>query len=115
MSDQSDTVEFAAFERLDVRVGAIISVADAEGCRVPAYRLEIDFGPEVGTKKSIAQAKNYPSDALVGKQVLAVVNFKPRQVGKHVSEVLVLGVPTEDRGTALVVPDMPALLGGKLF
>ena len=115
MSDQSETVEFAVFEQLDVRVGVISSVADAEGCRVPAYKLEIDFGAEIGTKRSIAQAKNYPADALAGKQVLAVINFKPRQVGKHISEVLVLGVPTKDQGTALVVPDMPALLGGKLF
>ena len=115
MSDQSDTVEFAVFEQLDIRVGVICSAVDAEGCRVPAYKLEIDFGAEIGTKRSIAQAKNYSADALMGKQVLAVVNFKPRQVGKHISEVLVLGVPTKDRGTALVVPDMPALLGGKLF
>lgn len=115
MSDPSDTVEFAVFEQLDVRVGVISSVAGAEGCRVPAYKLEIDFGPGVGVKRSIAQAKNYSADALMGKQVLAVINLKPRQVGKHISEVLVLGVPTKDRGTALVVPDLPALLGGRLF
>jgi len=69
----------------------------------------------VGTKRSIAQARNYPREALLGKQVLAIVNLKPRQVGRHVSEVLTLGVPTEDRGTALIVPDMPAIVGGRLF
>ncbi|HEX8183518.1 MAG TPA: tRNA-binding protein [Blastocatellia bacterium] len=115
MQGQSNTIEFAVFEQLDVRVGVISSVLDAEGCRVPAYKLEIDFGPEVGMKRSIAQAKNYPVDALLGKQVLAVVNLKPRQVGKHISEVLVLGVPTRDQGTALVVPDLPAVIGGRLF
>jgi tRNA-binding protein len=115
VADQVGTIDFSVFQQIDVRVGTICSVETAEGCRVPAYKLVIDFGPEVGERKSIAQATNYEPGALLGKQVLAVINFKPRQVGKHISEVLVLGVPTHDRGTALVVPDMPAVLGGKLF
>jgi len=109
------TIDFPAFQQVDVRVGVIVSIEEAEGCRVPAWRLGIDFGAELGTKRSIAQARNYPREALLGKQVLAVVNLKPRQVGRHVSEVLTLGVPTEDRGTALIVPDMPAIVGGRLF
>jgi|SRR5437868_5164934 len=115
MADESSVIEFTVFQQVDVRVGVIISVEIAEGCRVPAYKLVIDFGPDLGLRKSVAQATNYAPETLVGKQVLAVVNLKPRQVGKHVSEVLVLGVPTEDRGTALVVPDMPAIRGGRLF
>ena len=115
MADQMGTIDFSVFQQIDVRVGVIRSVETADGCRVPAYKLVIDFGPEVGARKSIAQATNYEPEALLGKQVLAVINFKPRQVGKHTSEVLVLGVPTQDRGTALVVPDMSATLGGKLF
>jgi len=110
-----ESIDFALFQSVDVRVGVIRAVEEADGCRVPAYRLEIDFGPEIGTRRSIAQARNYPPEALVGKQILAVVNLSPRQIGRHVSEVLVLGVPTADRGTALVVPDIPATTGGRLF
>jgi tRNA-binding protein len=115
MADESSVIDFSVFQQADVRVGVILSVEVADGCRVPAYSLVVDFGAGLGLRKSIAQATNYAADALVGKQVLAVVNLKPRQVGKHVSEVLVLGVPTEDRGTALVIPDMPAIKGGRLF
>ena len=108
-------IDFSVFQQVDVRVGVILSVEEAEGCRVPAYKLTVDFGPEVGEKRSIAQARNYSPKALVGKQVLGVVNLRPRQIGQHVSEVLVLGVPTAERGTALVVPDMEATRGGRLF
>jgi tRNA-binding protein len=115
MVEQSSTVDFAVFQQLDVRVGRITAVEVAEGCRVAAYKLELDFGPEIGMRRSIAQATNYGAETLVGRQVLAVINFKPRQIGKHVSEVLVLGVPTKEKGTALVVPEMEATLGGRLF
>src|SRR5947208_9806043 len=115
MVNQTTTTDFSIFEQLDVRVGRISSVEIAEGCRVAAYKLMIDFGPEIGSRRSIAQATNYPPEALIGRQVLAVVNFKPRQIGKHISEVLVLGVPTKEKGTALIVPEMEAVLGGRLF
>lgn len=115
MTEPMAPIDFAAFEQVDVRVGVISSVEVADGCRVPAYRLEVDFGPSIGVRKSVAQATNYSPDALLGKQVLAVVNLKPRQVGRHLSEVLVLGVPTHDKGTALVVPDMCAVIGARLF
>jgi tRNA-binding protein len=115
MNDQTGTIDFSVFEQVDVRVGRVSSVEVAEGCRAPAYKLAIDFGPEVGTRRSIAQATNYTPESLMGRQVLAVVNLKPRQVGKHISEVLVLGVPTEGKGTSLVVPEMEATIGGRLF
>jgi tRNA-binding protein len=115
MEDQTRSIDFAAFQQVEVRVGCILSAEPAEGCRVPAYKLTLDFGPDIGTRQSIAQATNYPRESLLGRQVLAVVNLKPRQVGKHTSEVLVLGVPTQDRGTALVVPEMEAIVGGRLF
>jgi len=115
LSEQNEFIDFSTFQAVDVRVGVIRSVEAAEGCRVPAYKLKLDFGPEVGLKSSIAQATNYAPDVLIGKHVLAVVNLKPRQVGKHLSEVLVLGVPTESEGTALIVPDKPAITGGRLF
>lgn len=115
MNEQTGVVDFSVFQQLDVRVGCITAAEVAEGCRVAAYKLELDFGSEIGKRHSIAQATNYAREALIGRQVLAVVNFKPRQIGKHVSEVLVLGVPTTDKGTALVVPEMEATLGGRLF
>ena len=115
MSEQEEMIDFSAFQNVDIRVGIIRSVERAEGVRIPAYKLMIDFGHDIGTKKSIAQATNYAGEELLNKQILAVVNLKPRQVGTHLSEVLTLGVPTEDRGTALVVPDMTAVVGGKLF
>lgn len=109
------SLDFEAFARVDVRVGEIRSVERTEGTRASAYKLVIDFGAEIGTKVSVAQATNHSPDALQGTQVLAVVNLKPRRIGKYVSEVLTLGVPTLDRGTALVVPNMKAILGGRLF
>ncbi len=86
MNGPAIEVDFAVFQQIDVRVGRVSSVEPAEGCRVPAHKLVIDFGPAIGTRRSIAQATNYPRESLVGRQVLAVVNFKPRQVGKHTSE-----------------------------
>jgi tRNA-binding protein len=115
MTNQTGTIDFSLFEQVDIRVGRISSVEIAEGCRVPAYKLVIDFGPDLETRRSIAQATNYSPQSLLGRQVLAVVNLEPRQVGKHISEVLVLGVPTEDKGTSLVVPEMEATIGGRLF
>lgn len=115
MNNQTAIIDFSAFEQVDIRVGRVSSVEIAKGCRVAAYKLAIDFGPELGTGHSIAQATNYSPQSLLGRQVLAVVNLKPRQVGKHISEVLVLGVPTEDKGTALIVPEMEATIGGRLF
>src|SRR5579864_6195300 len=115
MEEPASVVEFAVFQQNDVRVGRISSVEPAEGCRVPAYKLVIDFGPVIGTRRSIAQATNHPRETWVGRQVLAVGNFKPRQVGKHTSEVLVLGVPTQEKGTAMAVPEMEAIIGGRMF
>jgi tRNA-binding protein len=115
MNEQTGAIDFSLFEQVDIRVGRVSSVEVAEGCRVPAYKLAIDFGSELGTRRSIAQATNYTPESLMGRQVLAVVNLKPRQVGKHISEVLVLGVPTDDKGTSLVVPEMEATTGGRLF
>ncbi|HYK21964.1 MAG TPA: tRNA-binding protein [Pyrinomonadaceae bacterium] len=115
MNNQPETIDFSVFEQVDIRVGRITAVELAEGCRVPAYKLMLDFGPDLGTRRSIAQATNYSPQSLLGRQVLAVVNLEPRQVGKHISEVLVLGVPTEEKGTALIVPEMEATIGGRLF
>jgi len=111
----SSTIDFSVFQQVDVRVGVITAVDIAEGCRIPAYKLKIDFGTALGTKQSLAQIRNYAPETLIGKQVLAVMNLKPRQIGENVSEVLTLGVPTQDKGIALITPDMTAVQGGRLF
>jgi len=110
------TIAYADFEKVDIRVGTILTAQPLEGARKPALRLEIDFGPEIGVRKSSAQLTvHYTSEALVGRQVAAVVNFPPRQIGKFMSEVLTLGFPDGDGAVVLVVPDKPVPDGGKLF
>jgi tRNA-binding protein len=109
-------IAYADFEKVDIRVGTIRTAQPLEGARKPALRLEIDFGPEIGVKKSSAQLTvHYTPEALVGRQVAAVVNFPPRQIGKFMSEVLTLGFPDGDGAVVLVVPDKPVPNGGKLF
>ncbi len=109
-------IVYADFEKVDIRVGTIRAAQPLEGARKPAIRLEIDFGPEIGIKKSSAQLTvHYTSEQLVGRQVAAVVNFPPRQIGKFMSEVLTLGFPDGDGSVVLVVPDKAVPNGGKLF
>src|SRR5678815_2150942 len=110
------TITYDDFTRVDIRVGTIREAAPLEGARKPAIRLSIDFGPEIGVKKSSAQlTAHYTPEALVGRQVAAVVNFPPRQIGKFRSEVLTLGFPDGDGAVVLVVPDKAVPNGGKLF
>ena len=104
------------FEKLDIRVGKIVDVQDFPEARKPAYKLTIDFGDEIGIKKSSAQLPNtYEKEELIGKQILAVVNFPPRQIGPVRSEVLTLGMPDGDGNCVLVTTDKEAPLGGRLF
>lgn len=110
------TIAYDDFTRVDIRVGTIRDARPLEGARKPALRLEIDFGPEIGIKKSSAQITvHYASESLIGRQVAAVVNFPPRQIGKFMSEVLTLGFPDESGAVVLVVPDKPVANGGRLF
>lgn len=105
------------FQKLDIRVGKITNVEDFPEARKPSYKLTIDFGSEIGTKRSSAQlVKYYKKEDLVGKLVLGVVNFPPRQIGPFLSEVLTLGVPDGDHECILIVPDKDeAVIGGKLY
>ena len=105
------------FQKLDIRMGVIVEVEDFPEARKPAYKLTIDFGSPIGKKRSSAQiTRHYQKEELLGKRVLAVVNFPPRQIGPFLSEVLTLGVPDEDNQVILVVPEKEgAILGGKLF
>lgn len=115
MSETSDTANLEDFEKLDIRVGRVIEVQPFPEGRYSTHILMIDFGPGHGTKKSLAKlAPNYEGDEVVGRLVLAVVNFPPRQIGKHQSEVLTLGVPDEAGNVVLLRPDTDVPLGGRL-
>lgn len=105
------------FQKIDIRVGKIINVEDFPEARKPSYKLTIDFGSEIGVKRSCAQlVKHYKKEDLIGKKVLGVVNFPPRQIGPFMSECLTLGVPDEDNECVLLVPDLDdAIIGGKLY
>lgn len=105
------------FIKLDIRVGKVIAVDDFPQARKPAYKLTIDFGPEIGIKRSSVQiVKHYKKEELVGKKVLGVVNFPPRQIGPFASECLTLGVPDEHHECILIIPDkQDAVIGGKLY
>ncbi|MGB3625101.1 MAG: tRNA-binding protein [Henriciella sp.] len=107
--------EVATFRQVDIRVGTVLEAAPLEGARKPAIRLVIDFGPGVGRKKSSAQiTDHYEPDQLVGRQVAAVVNFPPRQIGKFMSECLTLGFPDTDGAIVLFSPDSPVPNGARL-
>ena len=105
------------FDKLDIRLGRIVEVADFPEARKPAYKLRIDFGDEIGVKKSSAQlVALYTKEELEGKLVLGVVNFPPRQIGPFISEVLTLGVPDAKGEVVLIAPDdKSAVIGGRLF
>lgn len=109
-------VTYDDFQKVDVRVGRIVRVEDFPQARKPAYKLTIDFGPEIGQKKSSAQCTgHYTRDALLNRLVVAVVNFPPKQVGPMVSEVLTLGVPDGAGDVVLLVPDKDVPVGGRMF
>jgi tRNA-binding protein len=108
-------IEFDDFLKVDIRVGRIVSVEDFPEARKPAWKLRIDFGPEIGEKLSSAQITNYSREELEGSLVVAVVNFPPRQIGPVRSEVLVLGVPDEEGRVVLLRPTEDVPLGGRMF
>ena len=112
----SDQITYDDFAKVDIRVGTVLTAQPLEGARKPAIRLEIDFGPEIGVRKSSAQLTvQYTPEELVGRKVAAVVNFPPRQIGKFMSQVLTLGFPSWDGSVVLVVPDKDVPNGGRLF
>jgi tRNA-binding protein len=112
----SGQISFDDFEKVDIRVGTIVSVEPFPEARKPAFKLKIDFGSTIGIKKSSAQiTKHYTIEQLLGRQVAAVVNFPPRQIGPFMSEVLTLGFPDDAGGVVLIGPSMAVPNGGKLF
>ena len=113
---ETTPIAYGDFERVDIRIGTIVEARPFEGARKPALQLWIDFGGDLGIRKSSAQLTvHYTAESLVGRQVAAVVNFPPRQIGKFMSQVLTLGFPAEDGSVVLVVPDKSVPNGGKLF
>jgi tRNA-binding protein len=112
----SEIIAYGDFEAVDIRVGTVIDAQAFPEARKPAIKLTIDFGGDIGVKKSSAQLTvHYKPDQLIGRQVCAVVNFVPRQIGPFVSEVLTLGMPDPDGAVVLVRPDLKVPNGGKLF
>jgi tRNA-binding protein len=107
-------IEFDQFSAVDMRVGRIVSVDDFPEARVPAWKLTIDFGPEIGMKRSSAQITHYSRDQLDGRLVIGVVNLSPRQIGPFRSEVLVLGALDDAKGVVLLAPDQDAELGSRI-
>ena len=109
-------INYSDFEKVDIRVGTVIDAKPNKKSNIPSLYLVIDFGDKIGKKKTSAQlTKNYLSEELIGKQVAAVINFPPKQIGKMISEVLVLGFPDDDDNPVLVMPSIKISNGGKLF
>ena len=112
----AEQIAYADFEAVDIRVGTVIDAQPFPEARKPAIKLTIDFGGEIGVKRSSAQLTvHYKPDQLIGRQVCAVVNFPPRQIGPFMSEVLTLGMPDEDGAVVLIKPDLRVPDGGRLF
>lgn len=112
----ADDITFDDFLKVDVRVGRVLRAEPFPEARKPAIKMWIDFGPDIGERKTSAQiTRHYTPEALVGRQVMAVVNFPPRQIGKFMSQALVLGVPDADGEVILTKPDADVPVGGKLF
>ena len=109
-------IDFADFQKVEIRVGVVTRAEPFPEARTPAIKLWLDFGPEIGARKSSAQiTRHYTPASVVGRRVVAVVNFPPRQIGKVLSEVLVLGVPDADGEVVLLVPDLDVPLGGRMY
>ena len=112
----ADPITFDDFMKVDIRLGTILTAEPFPQARKPAFKLTIDFGPEIGVKKSSAQiTRHYTPETLVGRQVAAVVNFPPRQIGPFMSEVLTLGFPDAEGEVVLIGPSQKAPNGGRLF
>lgn len=110
------TITYDDFLKVDIRVGVVTAAEPYPEARKPALKLTIDFGPEIGTRRSSAQITElYRPEELIGRRVLAVVNFPPKQIGKFVSECLTLGVPDDQGRVVLAAPDHPAPAGGRLY
>jgi tRNA-binding protein len=115
-SPAAATISFDDWLKVDIRVGTIVSAEPFPEARKPAFKLSVDFGPTIGAKRTSAQiTEHYSPEDLIGRQVAAVINFPPRQIGKFMSEVLTLGFPDAGGSVVLFAPDRPVPDGGRLF
>jgi tRNA-binding protein len=113
---ETKTISYDDFSRVDIRVGTVVRAEPYPEARIPAIKMWIDFGPEIGMKKTSAQiTKHYTPEAVIGAQVCAVVNFPPRQIGKFMSEVLVLGLPDDENEVVMISPGKKVANGGRLY
>ena len=109
-------IAFDDFLKVDMRVGKVVAVEDFPRAHQPAYKVQVDFGPEIGIKWTSAQAKrDYKPEELLGRQVIGVVNLPPKNIGGFMSEFLMVGVPAEDDGLSLLMPGRPAKIGGRVY
>jgi len=108
-------IAYDDFLKVDMRLGRVVGVEDFSKARNPSYKFEIDFGPEIGTRRSCAQLTNYSKDELIGRQIVAVVNFPPKNIAGFLSEVLILGVPMEGGVISLLEPRDKAIIGGRVY
>jgi tRNA-binding protein len=115
MMEQKPIISWSDFEKIDVRVGVIVDVEEFPRAKKPAYKITVDFGEPIGIRRSSAQLTNYAKTDLIGKQIIAVVNFEPKNIAGFLSECLILGVPTEDGLVSFLSPTIPAKLGGGMF
>ena len=111
-----ETIEWSDFAKVELRVGRVVAASPFPEARKPAYVLQVDFGDDIGVRKSSAQITDlYTAESLLGRQVMAVVNFPPKQIGPFMSEMLVLGVPDEDGEVVLLAPSRRVPDGGRMF
>jgi tRNA-binding protein len=109
-------IDYTDFDKVDMRTGLVVAVEEFPRARKPSYKVQVDFGPDLGVRWSSAQAKrDYQADELVGRQLVAVVNLHPKNIAGFSSEALLLGVPAEDGGLSLLVPSRPARPGGRVY
>lgn len=111
----SELAAYDDFLKLELRTGEIVEVQDFPRARQPAWKVRVNFGPEVGERWSSVQATNYAKDELIGRQVIGVVNFPPKNIAGFQSECLILGVPGDDGELSLLAPSRPAVLGGRVY
>lgn len=110
-----DSISFDDFLKVDMRVGEIVEVQDFPRARNPSYKIRVDFGAAIGERWSSAQVTRYSKEDLIGRQVVAVVNFPPKNIAGFLSECLILGAPMDDGSVSLLAPSRPAVVGGRVF
>jgi tRNA-binding protein len=110
-----DTIRYDDFDKVEMRIGEIVEVQDFPRARNPSYKVRVHFGAEIGDKWSSAQITRYSKEELIGRQVVAVVNFAPKNIAGFMSECLILGARMEDGSVSILTPSRPAVLGGKVY